>query len=158
MTSDDLVATAHVAGAAMPADVRTADAILADVARAKNGGASLQFTVRNAVETTLFQWSLVLLAAGLSWLWLAGQDLSVPTLLLATTALQVAVAAIATALAWRAAQRHLSYASTDRWDGGTGVLQLVALLAATVATGGSRSPLWIVVLLAAAYLATVLVY
>ena len=129
---------------------RSAEEILAEVARAKNGGASLTFTRRNAVETTVFQWSLVVLGAVLGGLWLSVNDEPVTASLLGISVVQALVAATATVLGWQAYRFGAVYETTDRWDGTCGVLQMVALIAATLFTGGTQSPLWIVVLLAAA--------
>ncbi len=137
---------------------RTAEEILADIERAKSGGASLPFGRRSAIETTVLHWSLVGLGVVVSWLWLSARHETAPLLLVAVTAAMIAVASAATGLAWRAVARRHSFEVTDRWDGTCGVLQLGLVEAATLSTGGSRSPLWIVALLCAVYLATVLVY
>ena len=140
---------------------RTADEILAEIERAKSGGASLPFSRRSALETTTLHWGVVVLAVVVNWLWLSARSTTapaVPPLLVLVTAATVVVATVATGLAWRAALNGHFFEVTDRWDGACGVLQLALIEAATLSTGGSRSPLWIVALLCAVYLATVLVY
>ena len=137
---------------------RTAEEILAGISRAKNGGASLTFTLRNAVETTALQWSLVGLSALISWLWLTSHHHVVPVTWYAVVAVSAVVAVTATGLAWRAYQQRTVFEETDWWDGITSAVQMALVMVLATLTGGSTSPLWLMVLLAAVYLATVLVY
>ncbi len=136
----------------------TAAELLEAIDRSKTGGASLPFTQRNLVETTVLHWGLTAFAGAIVVLWSQAMRTTVDPLLWVTLGLQVLIAVVATGLAVHARRARLTYESTDAWDGLTGALQVAAAAAGTIWTGGVTSPLWIAVIVGSGYLATVLVY
>ncbi len=126
--------------------------------RTKDGGATLQFNRRNAVETIGLHAGLTAFTALIVGLWVSGVAGAVDGSVWVVLALMLVVAVVASVLSVRSFRRGDFYSTTDVWDGLCGTGQLLAASMITVWTGGVSSPMWIVVLLAAAYLATVLVY
>ncbi|MDH4159730.1 MAG: methyl-accepting chemotaxis protein [Actinomycetota bacterium] len=119
-------------------------------------GGSIVFDRRNATETVSVHWAVAGLTCLLVVLWARAEG-SLPVEVWAAVGTQVAVAAVASALAVRAAAQSSTYASTDRWDAPTAVAQVLAAAAVTGWTGGLASPVWLAVVLAVAYSATVVV-
>ncbi len=136
---------------------RSALEALETVDRTKVGGASLPFNRRNATETIALHIGLTGFSVALVGLWSAGTSV-VTAPIIGLLAAQLAVTVVAALLSVRAVRAGHYYSTTDVWDGICGTAQLLAAACLTVWTGGVSSPLWIVVMLSAAYLATVLVY
>ncbi len=136
----------------------TASELLSVIERSKTGGASLPFTKRNMMETILLHAGLVAFTVLSVVLWqrATGEELS--PWLGVTIGLQCAVGLVAAILSVRAVQQGHTFETTDGWDGVTGCLQLLAIALGTIWTGGLASPLWLVMIVGTAYLATVLVY
>ena len=136
---------------------RPAVAALDSVDRTKDGGASLPFNRRNAAETIGLHVGLTAFSIVLVVLWSAGGT-AITSAVVALVGVQVGITVVASLLSVNAVRAGHFYSTTDVWDGFCGTAQLLAAACLTVWTGGVSSPLWIVVMLAAAYLATVLVY
>ncbi len=131
--------------------------VLETVDRTKDGGASLPFNRRNATETIGLHIGLTAFSVVLAAIWSSGPaGLNAP--IVTFLAVQLGITVVATVLSLHALREGHFYSTTDVWDGFCGTGQLLAAACLTVWTGGVSSPLWIVVMLAAAYLATVLVY
>ncbi len=140
------------------AAARSAAELLAGIDRTKAGGATLPFSRKNALETIALHIGLTLFAGVLVSVWTFGDNAETSRAITACLVVMVAIAATAAALSVRAVQRRDYYSVTDIWDGICGTAQLVVAAVITIWTGGVTSPVWIVVMLASAYLATVLVY
>ena len=142
------------------ADSGTTGALLDEIEQSRTGGYSLPFTPadRNYLVAThvaltvaaLLLTTLTLRAAsapgvpgGPGWSWVSKAVLVV----------QVLVALVATGCAVRAVRRGHTYLETDRFDFSTASAQLACLVVGTLGTGGTASPLWLLVAAGTAYLA-----
>ena len=141
------------------ADSGTTGALLDEIEHSRTGGYSLPFTRsdRNYLVAThaaltaaaLLLTTLTLRAAapgppgGPGWSWVSRAVLVV----------QVLVALVATWFAVRAVRREHTYLETDRFDFSTSSAQVACLVVGTLGTGGTASPLWLLVAAGTAYLA-----
>ena len=116
----------------------------------------LRYTTRNGVETLAVHWGLLVglgvTLAGVQW----ARELEVGPLLGVAVAIQLIGAIGVTLLVLNALRREHTYEQTDPWDGPTAGIPVIALMLATIATGGAQSPVWLLVFVGAAYLATAL--
>jgi methyl-accepting chemotaxis protein len=117
---------------------------------------NLLFTARNGVETLALHWGLLVAAAGLLAALVSLDAANVTPLLVSAAATQLVCAVVVSALVVAAVRLHHSYDQTDRWDGPSAAVPVLTLAAITIETGGPRSPAWVLVFLATAYLATAL--
>ena len=126
--------------------------------RTKSGGASLRFTKRNMIESIALHLGLVLFSVTLGLVLFHGRQETVPVPLWGVWALGAGIAVSVVVLAVRAFYGRHTYARTDPWDSWLGIVQTVTVAAAAVWTGGVASAQWLAVVVAIAYLGTVLVF
>ena len=130
------------------------DPLLASLDEMRGSGGSLVYSWRSLVETLVPQ----LLILGLTIAVL----LSYPRLKGSWGALSVAVQLLVvvatTATGAYAVRRELTFEVTDPWETTYGVTLVLAVLAATLATGAARSPLWLLVVVTAGYVAVAAVH
>lgn len=127
--------------------------VMARIDAIKEGGDTLAFTRRNMIETILVNVGLVVIAGVV--LGLSALTSTLPPLVWWLLTAQAVVAAAGSVLAVRATRSGHTFEQTDAWDGTVTAAALALLVAGTYPTGGYRSPLWFVVVLAVAYLANV---
>ena len=143
---------------------RTAtDELLEQMAANRGEGYSLAFARSDGLVTTIMHWSVTLLCFGLAILVARadvaadGGPLTLSPLTWLLLAFQVAVAATATFLAWRAVNEGHSYDQTDLWDHTSVWLQIGAGVVGTYVLHGTASPTWLAVGVALAYASTLMV-
>ncbi|HEX5017639.1 MAG TPA: hypothetical protein VFX15_08645, partial [Actinomycetes bacterium] len=120
----------------------------------------LTFTRRNGIETLMAHWgllaALVALLAAMKWAGVISTDAVLAVPVIVAVVVQTSAAVVVTLLVVVAVNNRHSYDQTDRWDGPSSAVPVIALLVVTSQTGGATSPVWLLVILATAYLATAL--
>ncbi len=130
------------------------DPLLASLDDMRGSGGSLVYSWRSLVETLVPQ----LLILGLT----AAVLLSYPRLTgswgVLSVAVQLLVVAATVATGAYAVRRELTFEVTDPWETTFGLTLVLAVMVATLATGGAESPLWLLAVLAAGYVAVAAVH
>ncbi len=140
----------------------TTQDLLDDLERGRGGGDALYYSTRDRTTTITMHISVTLLCFGLTIVYLRDQSgvsgfPTLPTLTWALLGIQLVAASVAVFSAQRAIVMNYRYDQTDRWDNNTSFAQVFAAIAGTFLVGGSASPLWFAVGVAATYAATLVV-